>query len=90
MVFNWDNEKNDKLKKTRNICFEDMVIAIEKGNILDILENPSKKYKYQIIIVVNFENYAYAVPAIKTEEEYFLKTIFPSRKYTNKYLKDKK
>jgi len=87
MVFNWDNDKNEKLKKTRNISFEDMVIAIEKGDMLDILENPAKKYKNQIVIIVNFENYAYAVPAVKTEKEYFLKTIFPSRKYTHKYLK---
>jgi uncharacterized DUF497 family protein len=87
MVFNWDDEKNKKLKKTRNISFEEMVIAIEKGDLLDIVENPSKKYRNQIIFIVNVEEYAYSVPALKSENEYFLKTIFPSRKYTYKYLK---
>lgn len=88
MIFNWNDEKNEHLKKTRNISFEEVVIAIENDDILDILENPAKQYKNQIIIIVNHENYAYAVPAVISGDEYFLKTIFPSRKFTNKYLKD--
>jgi len=90
MVFNWNDEKNEFLKKTRNIGFEEIVVSIEGGGILDVLENPSPYYNNQIIIIVNYENYAYAVPALKTDKEFFLKTIFPSRKYTNKYLKNKK
>lgn len=89
MVFNWSDGKNEELKKSRNISFEDIVIAIENGEVLDVLENPSPKYKNQIIIVVYLENYAYAVPAIRTDKEFFLKTIFPSRKFTEKYLTDK-
>jgi len=87
MVFNWSNEKNIELKKTRNISFEDIVISIENGDVLDILENSSPKYKNQIIIIVNFKDYVYAVPAVKSKGEYFMKTIFPSRKLTKKYLK---
>ncbi len=30
-------------------------------------------------------NYAYIVPFIEKEDEIFLKTIFPSRKYTRMY-----
>jgi hypothetical protein len=86
MVFNWNDEKNEYLKKTRNISFEEIVVAIENGDILDILENPSPLYKNQVVFIVNFENYAYAVPAAVSKDEYFLKTIFPSRKYSNKYL----
>jgi len=87
MVFNWDENKNDLLKKTRNISFEQIIIDIENGNILDILANSSKSYKNQILIVIDHDNYAYVVPAIKSNNEYFLKTIFPSRKYTDKYLR---
>ncbi|KXK48627.1 MAG: hypothetical protein UZ05_CHB002002027 [Chlorobi bacterium OLB5] len=86
MRFNWNNEKNEKLKKTRGISFEDIVIAAENGNILDILENKSKEYKNQVILAVKFKNYIYAVPTVITENEFFLKTIFPSRKLTAKYL----
>lgn len=89
MVFNWNDKKNEHLKETRNINFEKIVVAIENNQILDVLENQNKKYKDQIIIVVNFENYAYAVPALRTDTEYFLKTIYPSRKLTDKYLKSK-
>ena len=89
MVFNWSNAKNEELKKTRKISFEDIIISIENGDILDILENPAPQYKNQIIIIVNFEDYAYVVPAVKSDDEYFLKTIFPSRKFTKKYINKK-
>ncbi len=87
MVFNWNNDKNYILKKNRGISFEDVVIAIENNDVLDVLDNPSKQYKDQIVIVIEFENYAYAVPTVNKESEYFFKTIFPSRKYTNIYLR---
>lgn len=90
MVFNWNDEKNSFLKKTRNISFEEIVVAIENGEILDVLENSGRDHKNQILIIVNVEDYAYVVPAVKTEKEYFLKTIFPNRKFTNKYLQNKK
>ena len=86
MIFNWDEEKNKILKKTRNISFEQVIIDIENGNILDVLENPNKEYKNQLMIIINHNNYAFAIPAVKRENEYFLKTIFPSRKYTRKYI----
>jgi len=89
MVFNWNNDKNETLKVSRGISFEDVVIAIENGDVLDIVENSSKKYKHQTVIVINFQNYAYAVPTVKKTGEFFFKTIFPSRKYTAKYLKGK-
>ena len=92
MIFNWDENKNRSLKKNRDISFEMIVYHIELGNILDILENPNKaKYKGQKLYVINIDNYAYVVPYVVKEEKIFLKTIFPSRKYTKKYLiKEKK
>ncbi len=88
MQFNWNDEKNQWLKKERNISFEQVVIAIESNDIVDILENPNKlKYKNQIMILVNIDDYVYAIPAIMGNDVIFLKTIFPSRKYTDHYLK---
>ena len=40
--------------------------------------------------VVAINNYAYIVPFIDGENERFLKTIFPSRKYTKLYLNKEK
>ena len=40
MVFDWNNEKNTSLKAARGIGFERIVVAIEEGHLLDILEHP--------------------------------------------------
>lgn len=87
MTFDWNEEKNAQLKKERNIGFERIVIAIEEGSILDILEHPNReKYSNQVLIILEIERFAYVVPAVKGKECWFLKTIFPSRKYTDEYL----
>ena len=84
--FDWNQEKNIKLSNEREICFEDILIAIEDGYLLDILIHESSKYSGQRIFVVNINNYAYLVPFVEDEEKIFLKTIIPSRKATKKYL----
>lgn len=86
----FDEEKNLLLKEIRGICFEDIIQAIEKGNILDNLEHHNKKrYSNQKILVVKIKNYAYAVPYIidKKKETVFLKTVYPSRVLTEKHLR---
>lgn len=90
IYYNWDNEKNLFLKKTRGISFEQIVVLIEDGYLLDILEHPNKdKYAHQKVLIVNVDNYIHAIPFVENGNERFLKTIIPSRKYTKKYLGDK-
>ena len=85
--FNWDSQKNQKLKQERDVGFEEILIAIEEGKILDIVEHPNKnKYPDQKIFIININNYAYLVPFVEDEEKVFLKTIIPSRKATKKYI----
>ena len=87
-TFSWNIEKNKVLKAERLICFEDIVLCIEMGFLLDILEHPNQeKYKGQKIFVVQVDDYAYLIPFVENEVEVFLKTIIPSRKATKKYLK---
>jgi len=87
--FDWNVEKNDELKKDRNISFEEIVYYIMHGRLLDIIKNPNpERYQNQKIFIVDVENYAYLVPFVETEEMIFLKTIIPSRKMTKKYLGD--
>jgi hypothetical protein len=87
-TFSWNTDKNKMLKAERLICFEDIVLCIEMGFLLDILEHPNQeKYKGQRIFVVQVDDYAYLVPFVENEVEVFLKTIIPSRKATKKYLK---
>jgi len=90
MFFNWNNEKNEHLKRERGISFEHIVFLIQNDCILDILEHPNKlKYKDQKIYIINIDNYAYVVPFVNKGNERFLKTIFPSRRYTQMYLREK-
>ena len=56
--------------------------------MLDILEHPNQeRYPGQRIFVVNIDGYAYLVPFVESESEVFLKTVIPSRKATDTYLR---
>lgn len=84
--FDWDIDKNKKLIQERNISFEEVVFFIEQGHVLDIIDNPNPKYRHQKMFVLDIAGYVYLVPFTETNESYFLKTIFPSRKATKEYL----
>ena len=84
--FLWDPEKNEQLKRDRGISFERVVLHIEQGDLLDILEHPNpQKYPGQRLLVVQIEAYVFVVPCLEDDEGVFLKTIFPSRKLTRQY-----
>lgn len=88
-TYAWDPKKNELLRLTRGISFEDVVFHIEAGDAVEIFEHPNQsKYPGQRVIVVRVEDYAYLVPYIENEEEVFLKTIIPSRKATKKFLEE--
>ena len=90
-TFRWDNEKNALLKKNRGVCFEQVVILMERGDVLDTIEHPNQdRYSGQKIATVMIDNYVYLVPYVENNEEIFLKTIIPSMKVTNKYVRVKK
>lgn len=87
--YNFSSEKNSKLIQERQISFEEVIAAIENHYLLDITEHPNAtKYLNQQMYIVELNNYAYLVPFV-TEDDgtIFLKTIIPSRKATQKYLK---
>ncbi|HEU0021009.1 MAG TPA: toxin [Dehalococcoidia bacterium] len=86
--FSWNAEKNDMLKQERGLSFEAVVFQIERGDVLDILEHPNHdRYPGQRIFIVDINGYAHLVPFVEEEHEVFLKTIIPSRKATNTYLR---
>jgi uncharacterized DUF497 family protein len=88
--FNWNNDKNRQLKEIRGVTFEDIIYYLSKGHLLDVIDNPQNEiYENQKMFVVNIDDYAYLVPHVENDEEIFLKTIFPSRKATKKYLRRK-
>ena len=66
----------------RGITFEDVIEAISNDLILYDVSHPNKeKYPNQRLMVVNINNYPYAVPYIKKENSFVLKTIYPDRRY---------
>ena len=86
--FSWNSEKNESLKKEHGVSFEAVVFHIQRGDLLDVLEHPNQeRYRGQRIFVVNINEYAHLVPFVETEGEVFLKTIIPSRRATNTYLR---
>jgi uncharacterized DUF497 family protein len=88
-VFSWSPEKNAYLQETRGVSFEEIVLNIELGNEVAILDHPNQRsYPGQKISVVIIEDYAYLVPFIEEEDEIFLKTIIPSRKATKQYVEN--
>ena len=82
-------EKNLLLKETRGVGLEDVVTAIEEEKILGDIKHNSKKYPHQRILVIKIRDYVYAVPYVidKKRKVIFLKTVYPSRVLTDKYLK---
>ncbi|MDO8722142.1 MAG: hypothetical protein Q7J31_07910 [Syntrophales bacterium] len=64
---------------------------MELEDVLDIIEHPNQdKYPSQQIAIIKIDDYAYLVPYVQESEAIFLKTIIPSRKATNKYVRAQK
>jgi hypothetical protein len=80
---NWNPLKNEILKKERGVSFEEIAYLIEPGQIIGIEENPSRPN--QKMYILEIENYAVIVPYVENDNEIFLKTAFPNRKYTKRY-----
>ena len=76
----WNADKNKALKQSRKITFEQLMcsrfIGIEKH-----LKKP-----HQQLMLFDFKGYVWVVPYVEGDGYYFLKTAFPHRKYTKKYL----
>ena len=86
--FDYSKEKNLVLKATKVVSFEDIIDAVEEGRELDNFKHLNKKkYPNQRVLVVEIDNYAYAVPYVvdKKKGMAFLKTIYPSSRHTKKY-----
>jgi hypothetical protein len=89
IVWNLDKAQVLLNNTTRgNVTFEDCVVALDTGKLLDVVPNPSSNHSDQKMYILNIRNYAYCVPFVETKDEIFLKTIFPNRDFTALYLRD--
>ena len=86
-TYRWsEKKKNEQLKRSRGISFEDVVLALESGGPLDVLTHPNpRRYPNQKVLVVAVMEYVYLVPHVEEPDHLFLKTVIPSRKATRDY-----
>jgi len=82
----FNNDKNLLLKETRGICFDDVADLIKGGKTLVNINHKSRVN--QRIFIIKFKGYAYGVPYTldRKRKIVFLKTVYPSRDFTKKYL----
>ena len=76
----WSAQKNAELQKARNVTFEQLL----GSRFIGVEKHPKKPH--QKLMIFEFNHYAWVVPYIQEGDYYFLKTAFPSRKHTKKYL----
>ena len=85
-TFRWNQEKNGVLKRDRGVSFEEVVLAIGSGGLLDVVEDLNRqRYPNQAVFVVVVAGYVHLVPFVQEPEHIFLTTIIPSRKATREY-----
>ena len=85
--FRWSAEKSELLRVERGFGFEDVVVAIESGGLLDVLVHPNReRYPGQRIAVVDVGGYVVLVPHVEADDHLFLKAVVPSRKATRDHL----
>lgn len=88
--FDYSEEKNQILKRERNVGFEDIINAIESGGLIENKRHPNqKRYLGQKLFIVKINAYVYVIPYVldRKRQVYFLKTLYPNRKLTKQYLK---
>ena len=85
--FRWDPDKNELLIQGRGVSFEQVTVAVENGDLLQVVQHSNvTKYPRQKIMIVGIDDYAYLVPFVEELEYLFLKTIIPSRKATREFI----
>ena len=90
MKYEWNPDKNEWLKRERNISFERIIFHLSQGDIWKVSEHPDQtNYPGQWLYFVIVDDYIYIVPYVVEKEYIFLKTIIPSRKATKDYKKEK-
>jgi hypothetical protein len=80
----WNQLKSERLKKTRGASFEDILT----GNLIGVKKHVKKSH--QNIMLFEYNRYIWLVPyVVENNGNIFLKTLYPSRKYTKLFMKGK-
>lgn len=77
--FRWNPLKNKRLKKTRDVSFEEIL----DSRLVLVMSHPKKEG--QELMLFERKGYIWVVPSIPCSDGIFLKTLYPSRSYTKRY-----
>ena len=89
MRYEWDPEKNERLKTERNISFEKILFHLARGDVWKLADHPDQEsHPGQKIYFVIVDERIYLVPHVVEKDYIFLKTIIPSRKATRAYKRE--
>ena len=77
--FQWNELKSKRLKKTRGVSFEE--ILIEK--FISFQKHPVQENQEIMLFVIR--SYIWGVRCVRTPKGVFLKTLYPSRHWTKKH-----
>lgn len=78
-MIRWNPAKSELLKRVRGVSFGEILHA----EFIGTLENTARKN--QQLYLFRYKAYIWVVPYVMHGGEIFLKTLFPSRKYTKMY-----
>ena len=79
--FEWNEEKNESLKKERGVSFEMVEAAWFNNEEVHVVKHHNQRlYSHQGELLLKLKGYVYSVPFVQTGSVLFLKTMFPSRK----------
>lgn len=79
----WNHLKSERLKLTRGVSFEYIIM----GELIAVKANPRRGN--QNIMLIKYRGYIWIVPYAEETDYIFLKTLYPSRKYTKAFKEDK-
>jgi len=83
--YDWNDDKNGLLKKIRGVSFEQVVLAIFSGDLVDRVKHSSpEKYPQQKIFLVKIDDYIYSVPYVEDDEKIFRRQKMKKTEYIDK------
>jgi hypothetical protein len=77
--FRWNEDKNKFLKQERGVSFEEIL----DSKFIGAERHPTRKN--QMVLKFEYKKYIWIIPCVIEDKFIFLKTIFPSRKYTKMF-----
>ncbi len=80
MDIRWDRAKDDWLKRVRGVGFKEIM----RARFIAREAHPRKPHQKLMFFEMN--GYIWVVPYVRDENGIFLKTLFPSRVYTRKWM----